>query len=40
MSLLSKLTDLEYTGQFKLIKVPKSDRVSGFLINKKIPKTL
>ena len=37
MSPLSKITNREYTSQFKLVKDPSSNRLNVFLINKKIP---
>ena len=37
---LSKITNPEHTSQFKLVKVPDSNRVNDLLINKTIPVTL
>ena len=39
-SSLSKITNLEHTSQFKLVKDPDSKRANGFLINKIIPVTI
>ena len=40
MSPLSRITNLEKTTQFKLVKDPNSNRVNDLLINKTIPVTL
>ena len=40
ISQLSKITSLEHTSHFKLIKVPSSNRVNGLLIDKTIPLSL
>ena len=40
LSPLSKITNPENSGQFKLVKVSKSNRVKGFLIHNTIPITL
>ena len=40
MSHLSKITNLEITRQFKLVKDPISKRVNNLLINKTKPVTL
>ena len=40
LSPLSKITNPENTSQFKLVKVPDSNRVNDLLINKTIPVTL
>ena len=40
LSLLSKITNAEYTKQYKLVKDPNSNRVNDLLINKTIPVVL
>ena len=37
---LPKITNAEYTSQFKLVKDPQSNRVDHLLLNKTIPVTL